>query len=226
MILDNKYLDELFDKYLKALKSKNARLIYTIMFETDKTYLTTLDLQYKLKKYNTHLNKKELNNWLNFLRDSKLVTKKLERGRPTTINYDEKYTFDLWRISKKGKKIGIILPLFNYALSENSFLEVEDIIKSLGIKQIDDGKKFINLYYKDLLSVFNGLNKEKIYLSDLKIALKVDDKSLINKIRNLRALNDQFLVNISKKDISLKDKLLKIFGIFNNEEFIISLKKK
>jgi DNA-binding HxlR family transcriptional regulator len=96
-------LDELFDVYLRPLRSKNSRLIYRIFLdEIEKGELTTLDLQARLGQNGLSLSKKEINAWLRSLQEAHLISKGEERGKPTTMEYRGRYTFDLWGLTRKG----------------------------------------------------------------------------------------------------------------------------
>jgi DNA-binding transcriptional ArsR family regulator len=95
--------DELFDIYLRPLRSRNARTIYRIFLdEREKGELTTLDLQTRLDQHEISLSKKEINAWLRSLQEAHLISKGEERGKPTTMEYRGRYTFDLWRVTPKG----------------------------------------------------------------------------------------------------------------------------
>jgi len=98
-------LDQLFDFDLRPMRSKNARLIFKLFFDADKQEITTLDMQEFLKKYDNPLSKKELNNWLKVLQEAKLIEKAEIRGKPTTITYSGKYSFDLYRLTDRGREI-------------------------------------------------------------------------------------------------------------------------
>lgn len=96
-------LNKLFDIYLRPLKSKNARTIYRIFLEEkEKGELTTLDLQARLGQDGISLSKKEINAWLRSLQEAHLISKGEERGKPTTLEYRGRYTFDLWSLTQKG----------------------------------------------------------------------------------------------------------------------------
>lgn len=99
-------LDKIFDIYLRPLKNKNTRIIFTIFVEElDVGYLTTLDLQTRLSRININLSKKEINGWLRLLQESELISKGEIRGKPTTLDYYDKYTFDMWRLTSQGIQI-------------------------------------------------------------------------------------------------------------------------
>lgn len=109
--LDKLEFDALFDIYLRPLRSENARRIFKVLVEeNDARALTTLDIQSKLKERGIRLSKKEINGWLHSLTAAGLVEKGVERGKPTTLEYHDKYTFDLWRLTDLGAKIAKGLP--------------------------------------------------------------------------------------------------------------------
>ena len=99
-------LDELFDGPLKPMNSDNARLVYKLFFDAKDQGLTTLDIQHLLKGYDRKYNKKDLHNWLNDLKDAELITKESKRGKPTTVAYNGRYTYDIWRLTPQGYQIG------------------------------------------------------------------------------------------------------------------------
>lgn len=104
--LADKQIDELFEISLRPLKSNNARAIFNIFVKKrDVNSLTSLDLQSNLATLEIDLSKKEINNWLHSLEDAGLIKKEEKRGKPTTMPYDDKYTFDFWSITPKGMEI-------------------------------------------------------------------------------------------------------------------------
>lgn len=106
--LTEEKFEELFEKNLRPLKNKNARIIYKIFIETKRVnFLTTLDLQTKLEELGIRLSKKEINGWLRSLHDAGLITKEENRGKPTTLDYDDKYTFDMWSLTPEGDEISV-----------------------------------------------------------------------------------------------------------------------
>jgi len=105
-ILDKDELDRLFDIELRPMRSRNARTIYLLFLENRNIdSLTTLDLQPLLEKKQISLEKKEINAWLKTLHKAGLLKKENKRGKPTTIDYDGRYTYDLWRLTPKGLEI-------------------------------------------------------------------------------------------------------------------------
>jgi hypothetical protein len=104
--LDQELFDYLFERKYKPFRSQNARTLYNIFIVEKKAgYLTTLDIQTHLDIIGIDLSKKEINAWLRSLKDAGLITKGLERGKPTTLSYDDKYTYDKWSLTETGLKV-------------------------------------------------------------------------------------------------------------------------
>jgi len=104
--LDQNLFDRLFEKAYKPFRSRNARTLFNIfIIEKKKEYLTTLDIQTHLDERGIDLSKKEINAWLRSLQQVDLITKEQERGKPTTLAYDDKYTFDKWSLTETGLNV-------------------------------------------------------------------------------------------------------------------------
>ena len=104
--LDQNLFDRLFEKAYKPFRSRNARTLFNIFIvEKEKEYLTTLDIQTHLDERGIDLSKKEINAWLRSLQQADLITKEQERGKPTTLAYDDKYTFDKWSLTETGLNV-------------------------------------------------------------------------------------------------------------------------
>ena len=105
-------LEEIFEKTLRPLQSRNARHIFLILRDSKQEYLTTYDMQPILEEQGNKLTKVELNNWLSALQEVGLVRKTAERGKPTTLPYNKRYTFDLWKLTQKGRETSFQLDIF------------------------------------------------------------------------------------------------------------------
>lgn len=104
--LDPKLFDRLFERAYKPFRSRNARTLFNIFIvEKEKEYLTTLDIQTNLNEMGIDLSKKEINAWLRSLQEADLITKGQNRGKPTTLAYDDKYTFDMWSLTETGVNV-------------------------------------------------------------------------------------------------------------------------
>lgn len=102
-------LAEILEVYLKPLRNLNTRKIFILFNEMSRgeRVLTTLDIQRKLKEHGIRLNKKEINLSLHYLARAGLIERLPQRGKPTTMEYDGRYSFDLWRIRELGERIYI-----------------------------------------------------------------------------------------------------------------------
>ena len=125
-------LEEIFDKTLRPLQSRNARHIFLLLRDTDQEYLTTYDMQPILEEQGNKLSKVELNNWLTALLDVGLVRKASERGKPTTMPYTRRYTFDLWKLTQKGRETSFQLDVFR----GNTPIQVKETIVEKIVEKI------------------------------------------------------------------------------------------
>ena len=130
IILDDEDLNELFEIYLRPLRSKNARSIYTLFLD-EKRELTTLDLQERLGQIGISLRKKEINAWLRSLQSATLISKRDERGKPTTIEYNGRYSFDLWNLTRKGWEMAEVLEVILAKGSEQPVFNLGAFLRSM-----------------------------------------------------------------------------------------------
>lgn len=163
--------EELFEKNLRPLKSKNARIIYNIFIETKGVnFLTTLDLQTKLEKFEIRLSKKEINGWLRSLHEAGLITKEEDRGKPTTLDYDDKYTFDMWRLTPEGDEIAVGIDHLLKRRNTNKMFLSENVIYKLA--SLDQDTRQQNL-----------IEEADINLKCLKILLEAGQALTLKEIR-------------------------------------------
>jgi hypothetical protein len=221
--------DDLFELYLKPLRSRNARLIFLILFKfKDAGYLTTHDIQTKLKDIGHVLNKKEINGWLKSLGDSKLVIKDNERGKPSIIEYNDKYTFDQWKLSNTGINIGRAIP--NLVAASLNLIEPEptkDIssikLKTLteeSLENIEDlyilSKLLVTLKKEGRQMQFDTLRK-KIQITAEKLAVYSWPHSIWSEIP---------LFEVTKNTPTMRSKILKLFGYVSESDLSFSLTKE
>ena len=186
---DNSYLETmniLFESLLKPLKSKYARAIFNIFLEyKNKEYLTTMDIQEGLSPYQIMLSKKEINAWLKSLNSSFLISKGLERGKPTTIDYGDRYTYDKWSITSKGVLLSTGLKVLRDSIEGNHEISHNDIYPNHSILSfIHSSNGSIELdHLKEVLLNQQGFKKT---LEDLKnqgyILERKEDRSIISKL--------------------------------------------
>jgi DNA-binding HxlR family transcriptional regulator len=174
-LIEEKF-EELFEKNLRPLKSKNARIIYKIFVETKRVnFLTTLDLQTKLEELGIRLLKKEINGWLRSLHDAGLITKEENRGKPTTLDYDDKYTFDMWSLTPEGDEIAVGIDHLvkrrntsNMFLSENVIDEIASLDPDIRqqnfrkTREIDIKLRFFKILWETRKALTLGEIREKL----------------------------------------------------------------
>lgn len=209
--------DQLFETYLKPLNSRNARLLFKILYDHRLQYLTTLDLQYSLKKYDQQLNKIELNNWLTTLMISGLVEKSENRGKPTTIIYSNRYTYDLWKITQKGEEIGELIPLLLYTVYSDHDYDKKNHFKDYKIKSL-------KLISYEKIRKFLKNNEGEVSLLSFENILKISRKDLIEHLKNLRMLNEEFVISVIPINDNLFNKILRILGLSRKSGFKLTLR--
>ena len=134
--LDIRALDQLFEVDLKPLKNANARILYKIFLDSNKSkHLTTLDIQDLLRGTDLTLHKKEINAWLSGLKRAGLITKEHERGKPTTIEYVGRYTYDLWSLTEKGRDVAKKIEIFSS--KRTSLIHPENIVNEADFDEIE-----------------------------------------------------------------------------------------
>jgi len=214
--------DVLFDTYLKPLRSRNARRIFKVLFEERKfESLTTLDIQTKLGVLGIRLSKKEINGWLRSLLDAGLVLKDAERGKPTTLEYDGKYTFDMWRITEIGVKIAKNLPNI---IEEPSRFEDEltfDRDKPPGLRTLGCSEEEF-LFARMLRELFEAggeMNRK-----ELRRRLEPTDDDLNRVLSSrLNQLRGSTLIVQERRSLNLKSRLLSLLGLTSGDEVVYVL---
>ena len=228
-LLEKANFDALFNIYLRPLRSKNARRIFEVLFEEKEVgALTTLDIQAKLEKRGIELSKKEINGWLHSLNAAGLAVKGEDRGKPTTLEYDDKYTFDLWRPTDLGVKIARRLP--SILGTKLSFLEA-DAKKSLeGISKMERKMKTRVLRHLDefymlarilqkLLEAGGELNtatlRKRVRLADVELDAFLSSYS--NPSRGV------ILISRKERKPSFKTRLLSVLGLSSDTDSAYTL---
>ena len=89
--------------------------------------MTTLDIQKSLSQNEITLSKKEINAWLKSLNSSQLISKADDRGKPTTINYEDRYTYDKWSITSKGLLVSTGLNRLRSSIEQDQTEPVKDL---------------------------------------------------------------------------------------------------
>ncbi len=212
--LDIRALDQLFEVDLKPLKNTNARILYKIFLDSKKSkHLTTLDIQDKLKSTDLSLQKKEINAWLSSLQTAGLITKENIRGKPTTIQYHGRYTYDLWMLTEKGRDIAIKLELFASGKTSLKGLDNAHANTDFGQKGVKSYADSPNHKDPDLMLLLRVIHhtKDATTLEDLREQMSPSAKSLFETIS--RGALDGVLTVRQEESTSIAEKIFGFLGI-------------
>ena len=185
IILDIHTLDHLFKVDLKPLKNANARILYKIFFDSSTSkHLTTLDIQDKLKNTDVMLQKKEINAWLISLQAAGLITKESMRGKPTTIDYRGRYTYDLWGLTEKGRDIAHKIAMLSMGKTSLRGPDIGQSSFDFEQKQGSNYPESIKGADPNIIAILRALvnAKEPITLRELSEQLSPSTESLLESI--------------------------------------------
>jgi DNA-binding HxlR family transcriptional regulator len=226
-ILNIKKLDKSFEETLNILRSKNARLIYKILYDQKEKELTTLDMQKILEEHNIKLSKKELHNWLKGLMDSGLISKSDKRGKPTTLSYNKKYTFDLWHITKKGTQIAKKIMIF--LESHPNQIEKKIIYKQIPEQKnltANDFKNLSNIFYTTKILIALHKSNERIDTISLSKLTKINYFILIQKVEDHVKEKSENMFQIREKSPNLVEKILNNLFLKPRKIYWVSITKQ
>lgn len=235
-------LDRLFEEILRPLQSRNARQIFLVLRDSDIEYLTTYDIQPILEKNGNKLSKVELNNWLSSLQEAGLVQKADERGKPTTRSYKRRYTFDLWKLTKKGLDTSHMLEIFNRNITsqnveKNREEKIENKEETQFEKIIDIKVKsfpdFSNISYKDFDTInsvyMNLILMKSLHAEENQDLLSLSKKTgllpekIIEFIKKHEKSNTNTLYQLSEIPMDLRGKILQTIGLSPKRNYSVSL---
>ena len=222
--LDIRALDQLFEVDLKPLKNTNARMLYKIFLDSKKSkHLTTLDIQDKLKSTDLMLQKKEINAWLSSLQSAGLITKESMRGKPTTIEYHGRYTYDLWRLTEKGQDIANKIAIIS---SEKTSLKGLDNIDTDADFEQTGTKNYADSHRKtdhNLMTLLRAIlhTKDVITLEELREQMSPSAESLLEMIS--RGNLDGVLTVEIEESTSITEKIFGFLGIPKRRKYRLNL---
>jgi hypothetical protein len=228
-------LEEIFEKLLRPLQSRNARHIFLILRGSETEYLTTYDMQHKLKEQGNTLSKVELNNWLNALLEVGLVQKASERGKPTTRPYNKRYTFDLWKLTQKGRETSYMLEVFRGNIPTHT---IERIIEKPIERKVEIPKlpelsetKFEDLNKLRILHVHLALLKTlheegSVDLWSLSRIVGFTPETIIEFIENHSISDTNTLYYLEEIPMDFKGKILQTVGLSPKKNHSVSLSFK
>lgn len=213
--------ETLFEGWLKPLHSKNARTLYQIMFKHKKNgYITTYDIEAKLLENGDKMNKKEINGWLNSLLEADLVSKDKDRGKPTLIHYEGKYTYDRWILTQAGINLGISLPNLMTVERELSPKTIIPSILDLNEETLEDIE---DLFYTAKLLVTLYKSGGKMTYVTLRKTLNISKEKLAIYSWPDSAHSDKPLFEVAVKPPSLKSQIIKLFGQIHEADLDFTL---
>lgn len=214
--LSNEFLDSLFDGVLKPLHSRNARRIFEV-FNRYKEYnhITTHDIEIEFGKQGLLINKKEINGWLLSLQESELILKLSERGKPVISNYEDRYTFDLYQLTKKGLMVSQKLLLFKE--TNDLILPHLTALTLSRIHEIED----LYMTSKLLITLFNhgGI----LSYTDLRKELAIDREKLAVYSWPDSLYSEKPLFEVTVKPPSFRAKVFKLFGLILEQDLSFKL---
>ncbi len=226
--LTTQNLDEIFDGPLKPMNSGNARLVYKIFFDAKDQGLTTLDLQHLLQDHQREYSKKDLHNWLNDLMNVGLITKESRRGKPTMIEYNGRYTYDIWRLTPQGYKIGRKIEHFlgkypnlnEWKTIQNTRIPKLQELKSSDLQEIE--ALYINSTVLSALHTLGGL----VELNELAKITKLSPKSLQTFLEAQTRSAQSPLYHLDEKPMGLVAKMMTGLGLKTMKKYCVSLSSK
>jgi hypothetical protein len=201
---------------LKPLHSRNARRIYEVFYQNKEyTHITTHDIEIKLEKEGLSINKKEINSWLVSLHEAGLISKKDERGKPIASDYENRYTFDLWKLTETGLIVGERLP--SLMAKKESFLPSLADLTPYIIHEIED----LYLTTKLLITLYE--EGGQLDYKDVRKSLAIDREKLAVYSWPDAAHSDKPLFEITVKPPSFRSKIFKLMGWFLEQDLSFKL---
>jgi DNA-binding HxlR family transcriptional regulator len=217
-------LDELFDGPLKPMNSRNARLVYKIFFDAKDQELTTVDLQQLIQEHDRIYNKKDLHNWLNDLMSAGLITKESERGKPTKVEYNGRYTYDIWHLTPQGYQIGRKIERFlcKYPnLNEQKTIE-KTRIPSLQELKTGDLREIESLYINSVILLALHKTGGKSDLNEISRNTILQPRSLHSFLEaHIRSMSSP-LYQMNEKTVGIGGRILQKLGL-SSVNFDVSL---
>ncbi|MBC8223134.1 hypothetical protein H8E65_00985 [Candidatus Bathyarchaeota archaeon] len=225
--LDIRALDQLFEVDLKPLKNANARILYKIFLNSKKSkHLTTLDIQDLLKSTDLTLHKKEINAWLSSLQVAGLITKEHERGKPTTIDYVGRYTYDLWSLTEKGRDVAKVIEILSS--KKTSLNHPENIVNGADFEETEiisgaDSDEYTDQVTIQLLRAVLD-SKDTVTLNELRERMSPSPEVLI-ELMSQGTLNG-LLKAKPVEPTSFRDKIFGYLGIHKRQKYRLEVTDK
>jgi hypothetical protein len=222
--LDIRTLDHLFEVDLKPLKNANARVLYKIFLDSNTfKHLTTLDIQDKLKNTDLMLRKKEINAWLISLQSAGLIMKENMRGKPTTIDYLGRYTYDLWGLTEKGRDIANKIAMFSSERTSLKGLDNAHTDSDFEQNRVKRHPDWHNITDPKMMALLRTIlhMKEAITLEDLSEQMSPSTEFLFETIS--RGNIDGVLTVRSEESTSITEKIFGFLGMPRKRKYSLTL---
>lgn len=225
--LDINALDQLLEVDLKPLKNANARILYKIFLDSKTSkHLTTLDMQDKLKSTDITLHKKEINAWLSGLQSAGLITKEYERGKPTTLAYEGRYTYDLWSLTEKGRDVARKIEILSS--KKTSLIPPENIVYEADFEETEIISGAGSVEYTDqmtmkfLRAVIDS--KGVVTLNELRERMSPSPEALM-ELMSQGTLNG-LLKAKAVESTSFREKIFGYLGIHKRRKYLFEVTDK
>ena len=137
---------------------------------------------------------------------SGLIEKSENRGKPTTITYDNKYTYALWKISSKGIEIGELMPLIIYTVKTEKIIDNNSYFNEYK-------KKSLKLLTSDNVIEYLKKNEGEVTLSQFKEHIRCCDQDLISHFKNENRVNEKEMFSFKSEKENWFNRILKFIGI-------------
>lgn len=225
--LDIRALDQLFEVDLKPLKNANARILYKIFLDSKKSkHLTTLDIQDLLKSTDLTLHKKEINAWLSGLQVAGLITKEHERGKPTTLVYVGRYTYDLWSLTEKGRDMAKKIEILSS--KRTSLIHPENIVNEADFEETETisgagSDEYIDQVIVTLLRAVLD-SKDTVTLNELRERMSPSQEALL-ELMSRGTLNGLLKVK-TVGPTSFREKIFGYLGIHKRRKYRLEVTDK
>ena len=225
-------LDEILERHLRPLRNFNTRRIFVLLNELGEKPLTTFDLQRKLEEQGVLLEKKDINLALHSLARAGLVERLPQRGKPTVVEYDGRYRFDLWRVREVGRRIYRGLMNLTQVEPRELVLDEKYLFREIDASsedQIRETLKHLLRLGRILTLLCCMLQRGRAGMSSYKLAEimgipREEVESLLKGISGSTP-NSPKLVEV-RRERSLRGRVLKALGLKGGDEIVYRLTER
>ena len=208
-------LDTIFEGMLRPLHSRNARTLFDVFYENrEHEYLTTHDMEKILDVKGFEMSKKEINAWLVSLQEAGLIAKLDGRGKPVASEYDDRYTFDLWKMTETGLNLRRRLSIL---MSQRSSIPKLSAMTPKLLEELED------LYFTTkILLTLEEYGGSMSYL-ELRKKVALDREKLAVYSWPDASHSEKPLFEVKVKPPSFRGRVFKLFGQVVEQDLTFSL---